>query len=265
MNKNETLTLWLSIGASLFAVILIYSYTQQKSAEISKTFGAQTSVVVAKQLVREMETVQEDMLELKQVPENFIQPGVASHMEEVIGLVALAPLNKGEQILKNKVIKPGPETGLSLQVAPGKRAVTLPANNDLQSLAKLLKPGDRIDIFVSINVGSGVKQEKHIKALLQDVIILATGKNIVNEIPRIYDGGDSIENLRRSTKFNTITVEVDPFQSRNLIYVLATDPSSFFYTLRHPSDKGIESFIQTLTKRQVLGATFSRKPAQKKK
>ena len=241
MNKNETLTLWISVGSALFAVMLIYSYTQKKSAELTKNFGALTTVVVATENVSDMQTVQENMLELKEVPESFTQPGYARQMEEIIGLVALAPILKGEQVLKNKVIKPGPETGLSLQVSPGKRAVTLPTD-EIRGVAHLLKPGDRVDIIVALDVGSsGISQKKYIKTLLQDVVILATGVSIVNELPRIHEeieGDDYVytKNLRTENKFSSVTVEVSPSHAQSLVYILSTNPSSLFMALRHPSD-----------------------------
>ena len=265
MNKNETLTLWLSIGAALFAVVLIYSYTQEKSMEISKTFGVQTAVVVAKENIHEMQTVQEDMVELQQVPEKFIQPGFAGQMEEVVGLVALAPIRKGEQILKNKVIKPGVETGLSLQVSPGKRALTLPVD-EVRGVARLLKPGDRIDIIASLSVGKGgASQEKYIKTLLQDVVILATGPQIVHELPRLHEevgGEDYIINTRRKNNFNSVTVEVSPREAQNLIYIVDTDPKALFFSLRHPSDNGLNT-LHHVNLKNVLGAqtVVPRKPA----
>ena len=265
MSKNETLTLWISVGAALFAVVLIYSYTQEKSMEISKTFGVQTAVVTAKENIHEMQTVQEDMIELKQVPEKFIQPGFAGQMEEVVGLVALAPIRKGEQVLKNKVIKPGVETGLSLQVSPGKRALTLPVD-EVRGVARLLKPGDRIDILAALSVGKGgASQERYIKTLLQDVVILATGLQIVHELPRLHEevgGEDYIINTRRKNDFSTITVEVSPREAQNLVYIIDTDPKNLFFSLRHPSDNGLNT-LHHVSLKNVLGTqtVAPRKPS----
>ena len=238
MNKNETLTLWISVGAAIFAVTLLYSYTQEKTAEISKVFGVQTSVVVAVDLIQEMQTVQENMVELRQIPEKFVQPGYARRIEEIVGLVALAPINKGEQILKNKVIKPGPEIGLSLQVSPGKRAVTIPID-ETRAVARLLKPGDRVDLVAALDLSAGVAQKRYIKTILQDVVILATGLQIVNELPRIHEeigGEDFIKNLRAENTFSSVTIELRPEEAQKLIYILSTNPGSLFLTLRHPSD-----------------------------
>ena len=73
--------------------------------------------------------------------------------------MTLSPINRGEQVLQNKVIKPGPETGLSLQIAPGKRALSLPVD-EVRGISRLLKPGDRIDIITALDIGRGdVKKE----------------------------------------------------------------------------------------------------------
>ena len=244
MNKNETLTLWLSVGMGLFAVMLIYSYTQDAKKKVSEEYGKQTTVVTAKTTIPEMQTVQEEMLEVIQVPEKFLQPGAATSVEDIVGLVALAPIRAEEQILKNKVIKPGIETGLSLQITPGKRAFTLPVS-EVNGVAKLLKPGDRIDIIggVSVGKGSGAK-EKYVKVLLQDVTILATGVEIVHELPRVHQelgGEDYIVNTRKQNDFNSITVEVDLREAQKLAYLLYTNRDQLYFALRHPADSSISA------------------------
>ena len=262
MNKNETLTLWLSIGAAIFAVVLLYSYTQKKSAEISKTFGVQTTVVVATKNINEMETVLEDMVELRQIPENFTQPGHVKQLDQIVGLVALAPINKSEQVLKNKVIKPGPETGLSLQVSPGKRAVTIPVDS-VRGVAKLVKPGDRVDIVTALDLNDGSVQKRYIKTILQDITILATGVQIANELPRINEeigGLDYTVNLRTRNDFNTITIEVPPPEAQKLILILSTNPASIFFTLRHPSDNS-QLALKRTSLLDVLGAGVVRSPS----
>ena len=68
MNSNETRTLWISVFAALGAVFLLYSYTQEKSDQLTKKFGAKQQVVVAKRDIQEMETVGDPVarrLELK--------------------------------------------------------------------------------------------------------------------------------------------------------------------------------------------------------
>lgn len=246
MNNNETRTLWISVGAALFAVFLLYSYTQERSAELTKKFGAKQRVVVATKDINEMETIDESKLSIEDRPVDFVQPQALQDPERAVGMVALAPIKSGEQILESKIMEPGPVTGLSLQVAPTKRAVTIPID-ETRGVAKLLKPGDRIDLIAALEVGRGPTQRKEVKTILQDVIVLATGLRIVNELPRLFERvgkEDFIKNIRADTNFNTITVEASPQDAQGLIYILATSPGSLFITLRHPSDRAKESLTQ---------------------
>ena len=265
MNKNETLTLWASIGAAVFAVMLLYSYTQEKSAEVTRKFGAMASVVTVVKNIGEMQTIDESMVQLKEYPESFVQPGALMAMEDVVGFVALAPLSAGEQILANKITKPGPTTGLSLQVSPSKRALTIPVD-EMRGVAKLLKPGDRVDIMAALDIKNGPVQKREVKTILQDVLILATGIKVMNELPRIFEeisGENFIRNIRSATDFNTVTIEADPQTVQNLVYVMSTSPGSLFFSLRHPSDHKKAHYMPVSDLHRVLGQAPGRKPANK--
>lgn len=238
MNQNETRTLWISVGAALFAVFLLYSYTEQKSREVMDKYGKKSRVVTAVKDIGEMETIDESMLELVERPDSFREPNAISDPEMAVGLVALAPIKKGEQILESKIMRPGPVTGLALQVAPSKRAVTLPID-EMRGVSKLINPGDRIDLVAALDVGKGTNARREVKTLMQDVTVLATGVRITNELPRLYERQgreDYIKNLRGDTSFTTITIEATPEETQKLIYLLSTAPGSLFVTLRHPSD-----------------------------
>lgn len=257
MNQNETRTLWLSVASALFAVFLLYSYTQEKSAELTKKFGAKANVVVATQDINEMETINETMLTIVERPIDFIEPKAINNPELAIGKVALAPIKEGEQILESKILKPGPATGLSLQVSPTKRALSLPVD-EIRGVAKLLKPGDRIDIIAALDIGKGAKQRREIKTIMEDINILATGVRITNELPRLYEKVgklDYIKNLREDVSYTNITIEVTPKEAQKLIYIISTSPGSLFLTLRHPSDrKKIRRTLATSNVFSLLGA-----------
>ena len=268
MNKNETLTLWLSIGSAVFAVMLLYSYTQEKSAQVAQKFGAMTSVVTAVKEIGEMETINDSMVQLEEYPNTFVQPEALLTMEEAIGLVALAPISEGEQLLKTKITRPGPTTGLSLQVSPTRRALTIPID-EMRGVAKLLKPGDRVDVIASLDVKDGATQKKEIKTIMEDVTILATGIKVVNELPRVYEevsGASYIRNIRSATNFNSITIEASPKEVQNLVYVLSTSPGALFLSLRHPSDHALSGNLPAATLNSLLGKIpNTRKPASNRR
>ncbi len=255
MNPNETRTLWISVFAALFAVFLLYSYTQEKSDQLTRDFGTMSNVVVAVKDINEMQSIDETMLRIEERPSTFVHVDALNNPELAVGKVALAPIKKNEVLLQSKMLLPGPVTGLSLQVNPGKRAVTIPID-EMRGVGKLIKPGDRVDIVGALTVGSGVNQKKEVRTLLQDIPILATGVRIANELPRLVEPSGKnliIKNLRSDTNFNNVTVEVSPKQAQSLIYILSTSPGSLFLTLRHPSDVGPKANLPTTTVESLRG------------
>lgn len=241
--NNESRTLGLSLLAGLFAAFMLYSYSQEKKAEYDKIYGTKKTVVVAKVDIPEMQTIDETMLELVEQPADFIQPSAISDVELAVGQVSAAPVKKGEQILQTKLLQPGPDTGISLQVAPSKRAVTLPVD-EIRGVAKLIRPGDRVDIFAAIDSGRGVNQRREVTVLMQDVVVLATGVNVVNNIPRIFEMDANSKNIIQTTltgdtRYTSITIEATPKEAQDLIYIMATSPGNIYFTLRNPNDRAV--------------------------
>ncbi|MCB0348215.1 MAG: Flp pilus assembly protein CpaB [Bdellovibrionales bacterium] len=240
MNNNASRTLWISIGAALFAIFLLYSYSQEKKAEYDSRLGTLKQVVVAKKDILEMSTIDDTMIETVSKPIDFVEPGAIENPEEVIGLVAAAPIKEKEQLLNTKVLKPGTNTGLSMQVAPNKRAITIPVD-EVRGVAKLIRPGDRIDILAAVDSGSGPNRRTSVKTIMQDVYVLATGVNVTNNIPRTVEVTTSnkvnIRNLNGDTTFSTITLELSPEESQSMILLQAANPGSIYITLRNPNDR----------------------------
>jgi pilus assembly protein CpaB len=241
MNANETRTLWISVAAGLFAVVLFYSYTQEKKAEYDKRYGAFKSIVIAAEDISEMETLTDSKVEVVRRPADFIEPDALYEPELAVGQVAAAPIKKGEQILQTKLLTPGPYTGISIQVSPNKRAVTIPID-EIRGVGKLIRPGDRIDLIAALDFGSGPNKQKEVKTIMQDVVVLATGVKVVNNIPRLFEVDASGKNVSRvnlngDTTFNSITVEATPQQAQDLIFILSTAPGSLYTSLRNPNDR----------------------------
>ncbi|MBV2168190.1 MAG: Flp pilus assembly protein CpaB [Bdellovibrio sp.] len=257
MGSNETRNLWLSIAAGVFATFLLYSYSQEKKAEYDKRFGSTKRVVVAKEDIAEMQTIYDTMVETKELPADFIQPDSITIPDEIIGNVAAVPIRKGQMIVKNNLLTPGPDTGIALQVAPSKRAVTIPVD-EVRGVAKLIRPGDRVDIFAAVDTGKGVNQRREVFTMLSDVVVLATGVSVVNNIPRMFELDSTGKNLTQialtgDTKYTTITVEATPKEAQDLFYILSTAPGNLFFALRNPSDRTVPPRLPSSTSDSVLG------------
>jgi len=255
--NNESRTLWISLGAGLFAAFLLYSYSQEKKAQYDKAYGAMKNVVIAKVNIAEMSTIDDTMLEVVERPTDFVEPGALQDPEQAVGQVAGKAMKKGEQLLDSKLLLPGPETGISLQVAPSKRAVTLPID-EVRGVAKLIRPGDRVDIYAAIDSGKGLSQHREVSMIMQDVVVLATGVNVVNNIPRTVEADSSGKNLiltplSSDTKYNSLTIEATPKEAQDLIYIVSTAPANIFFTLRNPNDRAVPPRLPSSTSDSVSG------------
>ncbi|MEN9723796.1 MAG: Flp pilus assembly protein CpaB [Pseudomonadota bacterium] len=245
--------LMISIVMSVVAVFFVRSYVVSKEEESAKKFGTQVLVIVAKTDIKEMETLTEKVLEYKEIPKRFLEPASISvdpkereseqdrlkDLKKFAGSIAVVPIKKGEQVTLNKISEPSIRTGLSPQIAPGKRAVTIQIN-ELSGVAKLVKPGDRVDVIAVIDLALG-KENKFARTILQDVIILATGKNVTNNPARYIEsdpltGKEKIRPLSEDLSFNTVTVEVDVNQAQALAILQSGNEATLFLSLRHNDD-----------------------------
>ncbi len=263
MENNETRTLWISIGAALFAVILLYGWAQDKRANYARKFGQSKTVVVAREDIMEFEIVDESKLEVVEKPSDFIEPFALQNPTEIVGQIALAPIKKGEQILNTKLVFPDKSTGLSMQISPGRRAVTIPVS-EVSGVAKLIKPGDRVDVIAGVDDGTGLKKERRLKTILQDVPVLATGQSIVDNLPIQVIKGDAdnyeIRNLRVDNNYATITVEVSPSDAQNVFYLISIS-APINFSLRNPNDR-IKIPLKIADINDILNRVKVRTPAQ---
>jgi pilus assembly protein CpaB len=264
--NNKALTLSLLMAA--VAVFFIYSYVSNIEEEQKKRFGTEVVVIKAKKNIKEMDTIDETMIIADLVPKKFLEPAAISYetqdtgdkaivrsMKSLAGSVAIVPIRKGEQITYSKITEPSVRTGVSPQIAIGKRAVSVPVNN-ITGVSKLIKPGDRVDVIALLDVGGG-KDAKLTKTVLQDVVVLAVGLAVTNNVARAiepdpFGGKDRIRNLAADTSFATITLEVDPAQVQLITAVLNNGENSISLALRNNDDSELVP-LQSTTIYDVLG------------
>lgn len=241
MGPNESKNLWISLGAGIFATFMLYTYSQEKKAEVDKQLGAKTRVVVAKEDIRDLDTIYDNALEVVEKYKSDVEPDSFNEIPDVVGTVAAIPIKKGQTITKNKVLEPGPDTGMAIQVSPNRRAVTIPVDQT-RANGGLIRPGDRVDIYAVVDTGKGAAQKREVVLLMQDIIILATGLNLNNSIPRTIEKDPSGRGLIQTTltgdtKYTNVTIEVESSWAQDLVYLVSTNPSSLYFLLRNPHDR----------------------------
>lgn len=241
--NNRAFTL--ALAMAVVAVLMVQSYVSSIEEERKKEYGTKVLVLSAKRDIREMETLNETVVELKEIPKKFLEPSAMSfedkengekEMKKIAGNVAIVPLRKGEQITFNKITEPSLRTGLAPQITPGKRAVTIPVS-EISGVGKLVKPGDRVDLIAVVGFGEK-KDAKMAKTLLQDVVVLAVGRAVTNNVARKIEtdstGKERARSLAESDAFNSVTLEVEPPQAQMI--ALLNSGSEIMLSLRNNDD-----------------------------
>jgi pilus assembly protein CpaB len=233
------------------AVWFVYEYVTSIEQETQRKFGTEVLVLKAKRDIKEMETINETLMDFESIPKRFLEPAAVyfeskegekdaiSSKKNLAGTVAVVPIKKGEQITYNKLIEPSMRTGLSPQITPGKRAISVPVN-EVSGVSKLVKPGDRVDLIAVIGMGQG-NQNKVARTLLQDVVVLAVGRSVTNNVARSvetdpYTNKERVRNLAEDPNFPSVTLEVEPSQAQAMALVLASGDSMLSLSLRNNDD-----------------------------
>jgi pilus assembly protein CpaB len=247
--NNRALTL--SLIMAVMAVFFVQSYVSSIEEEEKKKYGTSVMVVVAKKDILEMDTINETQLEYLVIPKKYLEPAAVSleskvedassakTLRSISGNVAIVPIKKGEQITYNKITNPSIRTGLSPQIAPGKRAISIPVS-ETSGVSKLIKPGDRVDLISVVDLGGG-KDKKVAKTVLQDVVILSIGRYITNNVARSVEvdslgGKEKIRSLAEDYSFTTVTLEVDPIQVQTISLLLNSEDNALTLSLRNNDD-----------------------------
>ncbi len=254
--NNRAFTMSFILAA--FAVMMVHSYVESNLERQKEKFGQMVTVVVAKENIKELETLDQINLHIIEMPKKFVQPGAGRKLKDFEGGLAIAPIQKGEQITRTKVTVIGSRTGLSRQVTVGRRAITVRVD-DVKGVNRLIKPGDRVDVISIIDLGKGDPFLVEAKTVLQDVLVLSTGKLITNTVPGILEAdpyrrgkrAKKVSNLTEYTSYNSVTLEVDPIEMQQL-FLIEQRLGGVYLALRNNDDNAKEN-LDTATVREILG------------
>lgn len=254
---GNTKSLVISLILTGFAILLGYTYIEQREAKTQDELGVFYEVLVATKNIPQYQSIDAGSVEKARVPKKYAQPNYISAFENLRDTVTAVPIAKDETITTNKLLFLGQKTGLAPIVSKGKRAMAIRATN-VNSVANLIKPGDRIDILASQISTEGTQNTAKVTTVLQDVFVLSVGTDIYTQVPTFVPsartdftciqperGGDTNQN------FNNITIEVTPKEAQKIV-ALSVSGTDLYYTLRNVNDRSSEVITPT-TDREIFG------------
>lgn len=218
MNSRQILAL--SVIAGLAAASLAYAWFARKEREFVAR-SLPVPIMVAKRNIASGTRMDATLMEIRQVPQAFVQPSAISSADEATGQISIAPIAAGEQIMANKLANMG--VALSLAVSPGKRAVTISVDPPA-GVAGLLKPGDLVDVVVT----EGIDVPRTFM-LMQCAPVLAVGRSFSAQ--PVEDKGDFFGQVGPGT----VTLEASPYEGERLAHLENT--GSIKLILRSPGDR----------------------------
>ena len=258
----------------VISIILITAYTRVRRSEMTSEFGEEVAVVFAKQYIGEYQVIRPSMIETRMVFKAYRQPSAPSDMGLVVGKSAYVPIYKDEQVTLTKLVTQDGKPVLDRQVEVKSRALTVKIQPHT-GVGRLIRPGDHVDIITTPNYDFQGTTIFEVKTVLQNVLVLATGKHIQNEVPsrvdskvmgyleeefekrrrRDYGGGSQsqLPTSRPADEYQTLTLQLSPENAKKLLFLSHTyGDGRLYYTLRNPADQQIAQLDTTLLD-DVLG------------
>lgn len=222
MSNKKIILLSLIFAIASAVVVLLYMNNLKNAATNIKY----QKVVVAKINIPSKTTISNDMLELKNVPGEYINGTAYTKLADVVGKINKYEIISGEQILKAKIVGEKDITqGMSYVIPKGKRAMTISVNQ-VTGVNGFIRPSDHVDLAVTMEMEVGEQRLKQMvnKIIVQDIEILAVEK-VVNQ--------DAQKDKNVDLKTITLLVSVDDTR----LIMLANDKGILHLLLRSPTDK----------------------------
>jgi pilus assembly protein CpaB len=161
------------------AAVFVFARNLSTAPEV-KTLSA----VVAAKRIPARSLISADMVEVRQLPAQAVHPFALTDVQLAIGKIANADIEAGEQVLMPKIDERNiDKAGLAFNIPEGMRAISI-AVNDAAGVSGYIKPGDRVDIVISLMVkveeGAAVSKEPRTFLAIQNAEVLLTGTQTLN-------------------------------------------------------------------------------------
>lgn len=177
------------------------------------------SVVVVKQDVPPRTVLTLEMIEVQEMPAEYIHPMAATKIENALDMISLVPINAGEQLLQTKIADPNTNY-LSYKLKEGHVAYTVPVS-DLTGAAGMIRVGDEVHVLG--NFTEDVAGKDLSQFVLYDIKVIAIGQDM------------GMNGMAEADAFSSMTVEVTPEQASKLAW--SANQGALSFILKSVLDK----------------------------
>lgn len=240
MRSSRAWILALLIGVISVAIFFMISSGGDKGGEeIAQEEQIQLAdVVIVLQDIPPRTEITPEMVEVQQMPAEYIHPMAVITAEDAIDMISLIPMNAGEQLLKTKIADPNTNY-LSYQLREGYVAFTV-AVSELTSAGGMIRVGDRVNVLG--NFSPEVAGDDITTFFLYDIPVIAIGQNM--------GIGHTEED---ASNFANMTLEVTPEDAQKLAW--AQNHGAISFILTSVMDKDDYKEIDAINAKSFFGDT----------
>lgn len=212
-----------AIFLGLIALLLVRSFLVSHAAAQGPSETTVPVVVAAAPIARGA-TLNSGMLKVVQYPRGSVPQGAFNTPAAIIAggsgesRSALRDIGLDEPVVAAKVTSPGVRATLASALEPGMRAVSV-KSSDVSGVGGFVLPGDRVDVLVTRQTGTGTAASSLVQVLADDVLVL---------------GVDQSSDANKPVVAKAVTLQVSPEQAQTIS--LAQAVGSVTLALRQASD-----------------------------
>jgi pilus assembly protein CpaB len=218
---TRAITFWVvALIAGGSAALLLRWYIERSAVPLAAPMA---KIVVAAVDLPIATTLRPEHLRLADWPASVQPPGVLRDLKDLPGRVVTSKIVQGEPILASKLASKEAGRGLAALIPEGMRAEAVRVD-EVVGVAGFVHPDDRVDVIATIGAVSGSTSASISKVILQNVKVLAVGKEL-----ELSDYSRS-----RSIQVTVATLLVTPGESEKL--ALTANSAKLTLTLRSWTD-----------------------------
>jgi pilus assembly protein CpaB len=238
-NKSSIKLIVIALVLGIVGALLAMFYLNAKEAQLREQLRPKSqpiSVVVAARDLVKGDVLNTNTLSVRSIPSSFVSnlAVLPADFESVEGKVLQVNLAAGKPLLNSFMGTDFP-LDFSDTIIEKRRAMTIQID-ELNSFTGLLRPGNKIDLFVlaeASTINADV-DSKVIIPVLESVDVISTGKDTANDYEekiRLLRGGVGAQPQQN---FTTITIDVTPKQAA--VLSLAQESGDIIALLRNRVD-----------------------------
>jgi pilus assembly protein CpaB len=183
VGNRRMLILVIAVALAGLTAFLTFNYANTADERAFKDAELVSVFLVKKDIPKGLpgeKALDEGYIGRESIPRKFFPPKAITNAQALRGQVAVAPLSAGVPVVEGSFVEPRlAQESFAQRLEKGMQAVTL-AVSDVQGVARLVVPGDHVNLMVTMDKPAGPGAPgggKETKMVLQNVEVLAVGNS----------------------------------------------------------------------------------------